>query len=94
MYKHHWISLLLLGALATGCPGDDKATTDDTGPGPAIDLDRDGYGESVDCDDQSSGVFPGADERCNGIDDDCDGEADEAGAIDGVPGYLDVDGDG
>ena len=88
------VSAMLLAALATGCPGDDKDGTTDSGAAPAIDLDRDGFGEAVDCDDQSSGIYPGADERCNGLDDDCDGEIDEAGAVDGVPGYMDADGDG
>ena len=81
----------LLLALA-GC-SDDKGTVD-TGPGPAIDLDRDGFGEDIDCDDGSAGVYPGATERCNSIDDDCDGKTDEPGAYDGVPGYVDTDGDG
>ncbi len=46
-----------------------------------------------DCDDSSVAVFPGADELCNGIDDDCDGEADED-AIDQGTWYADSDGDG
>jgi hypothetical protein len=31
-----------------------------------------------DCDDGNAEVFPGAPERCNGVDDDCDGSVDEA----------------
>ncbi|MDI7267166.1 MAG: MopE-related protein, partial [Myxococcota bacterium] len=47
-----------------------------------LDADGDGYGEGAgcggpDCDDQDLDVFPGADERCNGVDDDCDDETDE-----------------
>ena len=39
-------------------------------------ADEDGDGFSVadgDCNDDNDRVFPGANERCNGIDDDCDG---------------------
>jgi len=89
----HWGLLALLGALSAGCPGDKTGVDDSDGP-PEVDLDKDGYGAESDCDDQSANIFPGAEERCNGIDDDCDGETDEPGAIDGVPGYVDEDGDG
>ncbi len=47
----------------------------------------DGYlADETDCDDRAAGVFPGASERCNGVDDDCDGAVDE--------GAPDSDGDG
>ncbi|MBX2801771.1 MAG: FG-GAP repeat protein [Myxococcales bacterium] len=46
-----------------------------------------------DCDDDDENVNPGADEICNGIDDDCDGEVDEE-AIDAVQLYVDADDDG
>jgi deoxyribonuclease-1 len=36
------------------------------------DVDGDGFGED-DCDDTDAQRFPGAPERCNGLDDDCDG---------------------
>ena len=45
--------------------------------------DGDGDGVSVgdgDCDDTNAAVDPGATDRCNGIDDDCDGVVDEPGA--------------
>ncbi|MCB9664513.1 MAG: putative metal-binding motif-containing protein [Alphaproteobacteria bacterium] len=45
-----------------------------------------------DCDDRDATIFPGADELCNGLDDDCDGETDEA--LEGGTWYRDFDGDG
>ncbi len=46
-----------------------------------------------DCNDYDPGVHPGADELCNGADDDCDGRSDE-GAADAATWYADDDGDG
>jgi hypothetical protein len=46
----------------------------------------------TDCDDQQHLANPGAIERCNGFDDDCNGQIDEAG--DPVAWYADVDRDG
>ncbi len=48
--------------------------------------------DASDCDDASATVFPGAPEVCNGLDDDCDAEADD-GALRGRF-FLDADGDG
>ena len=50
--------------------------------------------DATDCDDGDGDVFPGADETCNGIDDDCDGEVDEDEALDALTWYEDADGDG
>jgi len=47
----------------------------------------------TDCDDGDSAVFPGAPERCNGVDDDCDGQVDE-GSVNTTTFYVDADGDG
>lgn len=60
-----------------------------------VDVDGDGYGRAeydlsgcvdgtADCDDGDGDVHPGATERCNGRDDDCDG----------LPGEDETDGDG
>jgi hypothetical protein len=45
-------------------------------------------GRPLDCDDLEAGVFPGAPERCNGRDDDCDTQVDE----DCPPDDVDQDG--
>ncbi len=74
------------------------------------DADTDGYGSTVsayscsqpvgwvgdssDCDDAAIDVNPGADELCNGIDDNCDGAVDEDTALDATTWYADADGDG
>lgn len=49
--------------------------------------------DNTDCKDTEPGVHPGATERCNGEDDNCDGVADNA-AADEPSWYLDADGDG
>jgi len=74
-----------------------------------LDADNDGFGGtdqltacdapsgyvalSTDCDDGNGDVFPGADEHCDGVDNDCDGDLDEE-AVDGVQVYADNDSDG
>ncbi len=46
-----------------------------------------------DCDDDDPGSFPGNDESCDGVDNDCDGTVDEGGNSTGI-WYTDADADG
>jgi Putative metal-binding motif/FG-GAP-like repeat len=58
------------------------------------DADADGFPACRDCDDATGAVYPGATERCNGVDDNCDGSSDGPDAVDATLWYVDADGDG
>lgn len=75
-------SLPLLALLLAACAG---------GP---VDEDGDGFDSEVDCDDLDSGIFPGATEVCDEVDNDCGGDTDEPTAADALLWYVDSDGDG
>jgi hypothetical protein len=64
---------------------------ENTGDDP--DLDEDGSPASEDCDDEDPSAYPGAEELCDGVDNDCNGETDD-NALDQVTWYNDGDGDG
>ncbi len=88
---------VLLFLVLTACRNDpDKPDTqplpDDTA-GWTEDVDGDGYDSNDDCDDEDASIHPGADETCDGLDNDCDGDIDED-AIDMETWYADADGDG
>ncbi len=51
-------------------------------------------GDASDCDDRDPGVHPEADEVCDAVDNDCDGNVDEDDAADAGAWYTDNDGDG
>ncbi|MCB9760039.1 MAG: hypothetical protein H6739_09420 [Alphaproteobacteria bacterium] len=74
------------------------ADGDSYGDASVTDIDCDqpsGYvASSTDCDDASASVYPGADEYCNGVDDDCDSDTDEDDAVDASTWYYDGDADG
>jgi hypothetical protein len=72
------------------CDDGNSCTTDVCGGSagclhPVRDNDGDGYSDSLcggnDCDDLDPLRHPGAPERCNGLDDDCDGVMDEGGDL-------------
>lgn len=76
---------------------DETADLDDTDdadtPAPVVDADGDGFDADVDCDDADAGVHPGAEEVCDGVDNDCDGTVD-TDAVDATRWFTDADGDG
>jgi hypothetical protein len=83
----------LLALFVLACD-DTKDTTTETGILPGLsDEDGDGYSDAEDCDDNDATVNPGAEERCDGLDNDCDGEVDQD-ATDAATFYADGDGDG
>lgn len=59
-----------------------------------VDADGDGVPASIDCDDTSEFVFPGANEFCDGADNDCNGVVDDTYAADAMVFFVDEDGDG
>ena len=73
-----------------------QTDTDGDGMGDLCDLDDDGDGviDLADCAPLDAEVHPGADELCNGKDDDCDSMIDEEGAIGCELYYKDKDDDG
>jgi hypothetical protein len=75
----------------TGGTTGSGGNTGGTGGSAIVDVDGDGYASDVDCNDGDPDIHPGANEKCNGVDDDCDGVIDN-----GVTGtlYLDADQDG
>ncbi|MBN2799393.1 MAG: hypothetical protein JXX28_09625 [Deltaproteobacteria bacterium] len=58
-----------------------------------VDLDGDTVSPPEDCDDLNAAAHPGAEERCDGVDNDCDGNIDND-AVDALTFYADLDQDG
>ena len=88
--------------LANDCNGslpDDEIDNDADGYVECV-IDEDGWDGSAsvvggeDCDDTSAAISPEATEICNGYDDDCDGNTDDAVSESDPLWYEDADGDG
>ena len=75
---------LILAVSMLGC-GEETAQSD---------RDGDGSVTAQDCDDDDPTIHPGAEELCNGVDDDCDGVVDDDDATDAATWYAETDGDG
>lgn len=96
-----FIFLSFVFSIAACTPGISGSAPDDSNLSPVAmgdgdDLDGDGYGERVDCDDADVNVNPGEEETCaDGIDNDCDGDIDGADSnANRAPHGFDGDGDG
>jgi hypothetical protein len=71
--------------------GDGFGDPEVTATGPCVDPEDGWVDNAGDCDDGDPAIHPDAEEACNGVDDDCDGEVDE-GLLSSW--YADEDGDG
>ena len=76
-------------------PNPEQSDIDEDGYGDVCDDDMDGDGDPnlTDCKQKDPKVHHGAIEKCNSVDDDCDGETDEEGAEGCTDFYIDKDGD-
>lgn len=93
-----WWRVAALGAVLTFTACSGASPDDDDSPTPpdsqGTDVDKDGYTvEAGDCDDDNAAVNPGADEKCDGIDNNCNDELDGASSIDAQTYYYDGDRD-
>jgi hypothetical protein len=70
---------------------DDTGGADDTGSEEEVDRDGDNVPSHEDCDDDNAAVYPGAEELCDELDNDCNGSVDDGA---GSEWYTDSDGDG
>ena len=76
--------------LLLACRGGDKIL--DTGAEAVVeDFDGDGFDAQEDCNDQDAAIFPAAEEICDGLDNNCDGNIDEEVLL---LFYADADEDG
>jgi pimeloyl-ACP methyl ester carboxylesterase len=92
----HHLSFLAMRGFALDIDNDGWPDFNDTCPyvpnPDQADSDGDGFGDACDCDPDDPAVFPGAPEFCDGVDNNCNGQADEG--FNPSTYFLDADGDG
>ena len=81
------MTLIFLAA----CTSPDPKESGDSKP---MDVDQDGFTAEEDCDDGNAAIYPGAQESCDGVDNNCDELIDDPSSIDLTTWYADGDGDG
>ena len=88
------VLIALFGGLFifAGCEPSESLDDDTTDDAP-VDEDQDGYTDQIDCDDQDSATYPGADELCDGFDNDCDDVVPDDEIDDDGDGMAECDGD-
>merc|ERR1711965_999719 len=74
-----------------GCRTSDKQISETGTVSEQVDQDGDGFISTEDCNDLDAQVYPGAEEVCDGIDNNCDGQFDEEVT---TTFYADSDADG
>jgi hypothetical protein len=67
---------------------------DPTSPEAACGAPAGQVADATDCDDARPDVHPGADEHCDGVDEDCNDVVDDPTAVDAIEWFEDADGDG
>ena len=92
------ISVALVGYGGSAGDDDDSSGDDDDSSGDdddsaPVDSDGDGHATGDDCNDADPAVHPGAEELCDGVDNDCNALVDDD-AQDASVWYLDADNDG
>ncbi len=75
MVRPVYVTLLLVTLMTAGVEAAGKVAWFAGDPG--VDQDGDGAPAYLDCDDADASVAPGTPERCDGRDQDCDGDVDE-----------------
>jgi hypothetical protein len=73
---------------------DEDGFGDPAEPMEACDMPPGAVADNTDCDDGLDFMHPGADELCNGLDDDCDAETSDDDGTQTVPWFIDADEDG
>ena len=90
--RNRVVAISLLCGMAACSTDKDPFSDEEEDWSPLLDdADGDGFGSEDDCNDSESVIFPGAEELCDGIDNDCDGEIDENVT---TTYFADIDGDG